>query len=212
MRISRLSVRREVKLLLLCLAVLTLGSLVASFVLTARRATSSRRMVGFDFGQHMNLDWSGPKIGDRLDLRHFAGRGGEQMRDAVSSDFLMLATIDPDCAAGWAARDQMRDVRNHITPVNVPYLLVSVTSSRPSEDFFKYAESLDVDSPAFLWASKADSPPGALVNMVVPSHILVRRDGTIIHIWPGTSQSKKVRFQMVNQIIADTMGVANAQR
>lgn len=47
--------------------------------------------------------------------------------------------------------------------------------------------------------------------MVVPLHILVRRDGTILRTWHGTSQSKKVRFQMVNQIISDTIEIATDQ-
>lgn len=210
MRISsKLCVRREVKFLLLCLTVVISGTLGVNFVLTTRRAPSTRQAVGFDFGQHMNLDWSGPKVGERLDLQHFIGRGGQRMPDAVGGEPLMLAAIDPDCVAGWTARDQMRDVRNNIIAADVPYLLISVTTSRPPEEFFKYAESLDVGAPAFLWSSTAVSPPEKLVTMVVPSHILVRRDGTIIRTWPGTSQSKKIRFQMVRQIIANTIEITS---
>lgn len=189
-----------------------MAALAVAIVLTTRRAPSIQQTIGFDFGQHTNLDWSGPKIGERLDLRCLAGRAGERLPDAVSGEFFMLATIDPDCAASWEARDQMRDVRNHIAPAGVPYLLVSATTSRPPEDFFKYAESLAADAPAFMWASKGASPPESLATMVVPSHILVSRDGTIIRTWPGTSQSKRVRFQMVNQIVADTIEVAGSRQ
>lgn len=78
----------------------------------------------------MNLDWSGPKVGERLDLQYFSGRNGERITDTVEGDFFMLATVDPDCAASRAARDELYDVRNQIARANVPYLLVSATTSR----------------------------------------------------------------------------------
>lgn len=48
--------------------------------------------------------------------------------------------------------------------------------------------------------------------MVVPSQLLVRRDGTILRTWPGTTKSKKTRFRMVNQIVADTLDLASQGR
>jgi len=90
----------------------------------------------------------------------------------------------------------------------VPYVLVSATTKRPAEEFFDYAGSLGVDAPAFMWSSK-EPPPESLFTMVVPSHILVRRDGTILRTWPGTTKSQRVRFQMVNQIVADTLEIAS---
>jgi hypothetical protein len=158
----------------------------------------------------MNLDWSGPKVGERLDLQKFVGRNGEKLTDASNSNVFMLATVDPDCAAASVARDELRDVRTHIAG-NIPYILVSATTNRPAADFFKYADSLGLDAPTFLWASKEAAPPAALVTMVIPSHILVRRDGTILRTWPGTSPSRRVRFQMVNQIVTDTTELAADQ-
>jgi hypothetical protein len=127
-------------------------------------------------------------------LQSFTGRDGEKITDTVKGDIFMLATIDPDCVASWAARDELRDLRNQINRAHVPYLLVSINNSRTSSDFFKYAESAVSSAPAFLWASKDISPPETLVTMVVPSHILVRRDGTILRTWPGTSQNKGSAF------------------
>lgn len=202
---SKFGISRVGKLLLLCLAASALGAFVTSFISKSRREPLFQRNVRYDFSKHMNLDGSGPKAGERLDLQRFAGRNGEQLPAAVSGDVFMLATVDPDCAAAGAARDELHDVRQQLARAHVPYLLVSATNSHPPGDFFKYAESLGVDAPAFLWTSKEVSPPASLLSMVIPSHILVRRDGTILCTWPGTSQSKRVRFRMANQIIADTV-------
>lgn len=165
---------------------------------------------GYDFSENLKTDWSGPEAGDRLDLQRFAGRDGRKITDAVDSEIFMLATVDPDCGASWVARDELHDVRKVIAEANVPYVLASATTNRSPDDFFKYAESLGVDSPAFIWSS-TEPPPESLFTMVVPSHILVRRDGTILRTWPGTAKSKSVRFQMVNQIVADTLEIASDQ-
>jgi hypothetical protein len=202
-------VRRALKVLLLCGAAFAVGILGVRFTANSGASHSHAPRPGgwYDFSPHMNLDWSGPKAGERLDLQRFSGPGGEKLTDAAGGDLLMLATVDPDCAAARAARDELRDVRTHIAEAGVPYFLVCATTNRPPDEFYKYAESLALDARAFLWSSKDISPPQSLDTMVVPSHILVSRDGTILRTWPGTSQTKRVRFLMANQIIADTMEV-----
>jgi hypothetical protein len=159
----------------------------------------------------MNQEWSGPKVGEHLDLQRFKGPDGKKIIDAVEGEVFMLATIDPDCGASWVARDELQDVSTHIAEAKIPYVLVSATTTRPPDDFYKYASSLGVDAPSFMWSFKEAAPPESLLMMVVPSHILVRRDGTILRTWPGTKQSKHVRFQMVNQIVADTLEIASNQ-
>jgi hypothetical protein len=202
--------RRKLKVLILCGAAFGVGLLGVHFGANSGAGHSHAPRPGgwYDFGPHMNLDWSGPKAGERLDLRRFSGRSGERLADAAGGELLMLATVDPDCAAARAARDELQDVRTHIAEAGVPYFLVCATTNRSSEEFYEYADSLALDAPAFLWSSKEVAPPASLDTMVVPSHILVRRDGTILRTWPGTSQTKRVRFQMANQIINDTMDAA----
>lgn len=208
------SLRRKAKLVLLCVTAFAVGMLAVFFVSKSRpRQTHAfRQMAGYDFSGHMNEDWSGPKAGERLDLQRFKGLNGKKVTDVVEGEVFMLATIDPDCGASWVARDELHDVSTHIAEAHVPYVLVSATTTQSPDDFFKYAGSLGVDAPAFMWSSKEVAPPESLFTMVVPSHILVRRDGTILRTWPGTKQSKQARFQMVNQIVADTVDIASNQR
>ncbi len=92
-----------------------------------------------------------------------------------------------------------------VTPQGIPYYLASVTSSVPVSDFFNYADSLDLDSPAYLWRQDEPQPPHNLYSMVLPSHLLLSTDGTIVHKWPGTSVSDFDRARMVNQIVSDAL-------
>jgi hypothetical protein len=172
---------RKAKLALLCVAAFALGALGVYVVSKARlRHTSTFRQLGrYDFSDHMGTDWSGPKADERLDLQRFTGRDGRKITDAVDGEIFMLATVDPDCGASWVARDELHDVSRLLAEADVPYVFVSATTKLPPDDFFNYAGSLGVDAPAFMWSSK-EPPPELLFTMVVPSHILVRRDGTIL--------------------------------
>lgn len=47
--------------------------------------------------------------------------------------------------------------------------------------------------------------PSSLSQMVVPSHLLLSKDGIVVNKWPGTHQDPVVRQQMVNQITTDVI-------
>jgi len=131
MQINKLlAMRHKGRLILLCVLVFTIGLLSIHLISKAGRTSPRQPKTGFDFSSHLNLDWSGPKVGERLDLQRFIGRNGEKLTDAVHSDVFMLATIDPDCAAGFVARDELQDVRTYIAGAHVPYILVSATTNR----------------------------------------------------------------------------------
>jgi hypothetical protein len=208
------NLRSGAKLLSMCAAAfaLAMGGVYFAARLRAHPEDVFRKRGGYDFGRHMNQDWSGPSPGERLDLGRFSGPAGEKITDSVSGDILMLATIDPDCPGSWVARDELYDVRALLSEARVPYVLVSATTNRPPDEFYKYAASLGVNAPAYMWSSKEGAPPESLFTMTVPSHLLVRRDGTILRTWPGTRNNQKLRFQMVNQIVADTLEIASDRR
>jgi hypothetical protein len=205
------NMRSKAKLLSVYTAVFSLVAVGGYFAAKSgsHPQAAFRKRGGYDFSQHMNQEWSGPSPGERLDLRRFSGPGGEKLTDSVSSDILMFATVDPDCPGSWVARDELYDVRAQLSEAHVPYVLVSVTTTRPPDEFYKYAASLGVNAPAYMWSSKEGAPPESLFTMAVPSHLLVRRDGTILRTWPGTRNNQKLRFQMVNQIVADTLEIAS---
>lgn len=208
------NMRSKAKLLTLCAATFALAAAGVHFAFrsASRPSDAFRKMGGYDFGRHMNLEWSGPNAGERLDLGRFSGPGGEKIAEAVGGDILMLATIDPDCPGSRVASDELHDVRALLSEAGVPYVLVSVTTTKPPGEFYKFASSLGVNAPAFMWSLKEGAPPESLFTMTVPSHLLVRKDGTILRTWPGTRNNQKIRFQMVNQIVADTLDIVSGRR
>ena len=116
----------------------------------------------------------------------------------------MLVLVDSQCGASKAASDQLRSVRDSIAAEGVPYYLVSITSSVPPMNFFNFANGLSLDAEAYLWDMKEAKPSNELFSMVLPSHILVDRNGTIIRKWPGTSPNQSIRQKMARQIVSDT--------
>lgn len=116
----------------------------------------------------------------------------------------MVAIVDPECAAAKAASDQLTGVREGITKEGVPYYPISVIASTSEADFFTYADSLKLGK-AYLWRKSEPEPPAELFSMVVPSHLLLTKEGTVVRKWPGTSPSEVIRARMVNQIVSDTL-------
>lgn len=182
------------------------------FTFSVLSCKSSRQALpktsdGFDFSYGGGADesWSGPKIGERIELARLKDRQGNPLVIYARDRVAMLVLIDPECGACQAALDQLQAVRDRIGVEGVPYYLISVTSSVPANDFFAYADSLELGSAIYLWKASELRPPRPLYSMVLPSHILIRPDGAIVRKWPGTSISEYDRARMVNQIVADTL-------
>jgi hypothetical protein len=152
-----------------------------------------------------NASWIGPPIGEEIDLKRLKDNAGTSLSNSITDRLSMLVLIDPECGACKAASDEMRIVRDAVTNAGVQYYLVSVTSSVPPADFFRYAESLNLDARAYLWAMNEGSPSEQLYSMVLPSHILVDGTGRIVRKWAGTAKSQSVRYRMANQITSETL-------
>jgi len=186
--------------------------LALPFALSLSCQTSRKPLVktndGYDFnygGDGSNESWAGPKVGERIELQRLKDRHGVPLRSTAGKPLLMIVLIDPECGACKAALDQLQGVHDRIKQEGIPYYLVSVTSSVPVDDFFTYANSLDLNSPVYLWGRNEPQPPPALYSMVLPSHLLLSSDGTIVRKWPGTSVSDFDRARMVNQIVSDAL-------
>ena len=175
----------------------------------------ARVREGFDFSfSYDETDPSvGPKVGEKIDLTNLKARDGKRLSSIEGHQMMVLATIDPSCVAcKIAAADQLRDVQSRIAEFDVPFYLVSFTTSKPRDEFFRYTDSLDIAVPAFLWDMSEQKPPDALYTMVLPSHILVDRNGIVILKWAGTDNRKPIRARMANQIVSDTFGLVSRKR
>jgi hypothetical protein len=166
-----------------------------------------RTSEGFDFSfSNDETDPAvGPKIGERIDITSLKARDGKRLSSVEDRRVMMLVTVDPMCGACKAAVDEIRDVQSRIADFDVAHYVVSFTSSKPRDFFFNYVDSLNLDLPTFLWDMSEKKPPEALYTMVMPSHILVDREGVVVRKWPGTDTRKLIRQRMANQIVADTI-------
>jgi hypothetical protein len=93
--------------------------------------------------------------------------------------------------------------------MEINYYLVSFTPPPLNVDFFKYGDSLRVDASSFLWDTASGAAPSSILTMTVPSHLLVKNDGTVLCVWPGSYEDKAVRDRMAQQILADTLVATN---
>lgn len=169
------------------------------------RARASFPAEGFDFSLSMKQKWSGPEIGEHLDLTHFVGRDGVHLTDSIKGRMFILINAAPDCRACQAAHDQMQNVCDRLARANVECKLAAVFTLQSPAEVFKAMDAWGVQSPAFLWQRDETFPPEKILKMVMPSFILLDRQGTILRKWPGTDRRQLIRFRMANQIVADTL-------
>ncbi|HEX8653156.1 MAG TPA: hypothetical protein VF708_20225 [Pyrinomonadaceae bacterium] len=195
---------------------LALALLATAYLKASNKKSALNPADGFDFtyGSTEPQPSDGPAVGERIDLARFKASDGATLASAVGDQLSMLVIVDPACGACRGAADEMRDVSYRVAPEGVRSYLVSATGSmtsissaipRSPASFFQYAESLDTGAAGYLWDLNEGQPPEALAAMVLPSHILVDRNGVIVRKWPGTNRNQAVRKKMANQIVADTI-------
>lgn len=160
---------------------------------------------GFDFSEGVdeNDPAEGPKLGERIDLSAFKGRGGESLKDAMRGKPAVLAIIDPECGMVGQAADEFSDMRQRLSRDEVGYYLIAFKKAPEPGKFYDYADSLGVGAPSFLWESSVRAAPSSFRMMVVPSHLLVDAEGAVLLKWSGTSPYEEKRRRMANQIILD---------
>jgi hypothetical protein len=158
---------------------------------------------GFDFNQlrSPSIEWRGPEIGEMLDLNQLRENNGNSLSKANSSDLVVLVNVSPNCGFSTIAADEMKTIREHLASLAIPYYAITFTDSE--EKFIAYSSSLGFEK-SFYWQPNTPKPKDSLIKMAIPSHLLVRKDGLIVRVWPGTNESKEVRERMGNQIISDT--------
>jgi hypothetical protein len=133
---------------------------------------------GFDFSDRLNDESSGPRVGEIIDLTVPRREDGRTLSDlARNSRFLIVAVVDPECPACKATERQMSDIGERLSSYNIPYCLLMLNRRTSASEYLEYARSLGLDSTAFVWRNDKTSPPKALAEMVIPSHLLLDRNG-----------------------------------
>lgn len=153
--------------------------------------------------------WRGPRVGERIDLALFTDQNGNTLKDALNNGPAMLAVVNPNCAMCKVSGDQMRTVRDRLSTVGIKYYIVSPTPDVASAEVFAFADTLNTDVPVFVWSRRDIKPAPSLVGMVTPSHLLLDPGGVVIGRWPGSNEHKDVRDRMANQIVSDSLMIAD---
>lgn len=160
---------------------------------------------GFKFETFVNDPemWLGPKVGFPLDTANLEDQQQQTLTNVVSSENLtMLFAVDRQCNVCFRSVEYIKEVKDQLAQRGIKYCIVSFKTDA-SEEFFKFANHLNVDSPSFLWAHRNAAVPSPLSLMALPTHLLVDSQHRIRGIWPGGADNKMLRTKMANQIIRD---------
>lgn len=160
---------------------------------------------GFNFNslRARDIEWRGPEIGYKLDLTRLQDRNGNSLASVVGKGPAMLVSVNSQCGMCSIATDQMLRLRNELSSKGLNYYVLFFVSQNPEADF-QYADTLNLRAQTFVWNAKSGPPPEDVFKMAAPSHLLIKGDGTVIRVWPGSYAEKSVRDRMAQQILADT--------
>ena len=159
---------------------------------------------GFDFRALRSESWKGPAIGEKIDLKILKAADGSGVTNLFGKQPVMLVSINAACGMCSVARDEMAFIRQQLVPVGVQYYAVCFSPVDSTRNFYEYAKSIGLPEPAFEWQGDV-SPGRSILDMTVPSHLLVDHEGTVLQVWPGSSAEKEVRKRMASQIVDDTL-------
>jgi hypothetical protein len=169
---------------------------------------------GFNFDLVLKSnDWNGPRVGDSIDTTKMVSRSGQSLYDALKKQELtMLIVVDPTCGTCTKSTSYMKQVRDQMAQLRIPYNVTGFVPSQQPSAFYDYADLLKLDSPSYRWDYQATQLPISLEKMIVPTHLLIDRRQVIRGLWPGGGNNTLVTGKMLQQITADATKIASAQK
>lgn len=144
-----------------------------------------------------------PKVGEVISLDGLKDKDGNSFYDAKHKNLILLGIIDSDCGACLVAKDQIKLIQEGIENLEVEYVFVSFTSNKTSDEFSNYVKANYQSTNSFLWENISLPSPKSLSTAVVPSHILIDSNGTILKTFVGTDRDDSTRKRMANKIIKE---------
>ncbi len=166
-----------------------------------------RNNRGFDYSEYVNnerLTWTGPKAGEKIDLRNFHNQEGQDI--PIHKDkLIVLGFASSKCWMCPVSNDLFEYVKDNSLKNGIDYFLVSLGTNETSEEFFLYAGELNLTSQSYIWKENKNDINVNLQNIVVPSHILVNQDGIVLRRFPGSARDNEKRKQMANQTVYEIL-------
>jgi len=202
-RAARSWFQRERSLIAVCVIMFSVTAVVTAFL--ARWTGGRSNRSGYNFQSAENEPSSGPRVGERIAVREFKSFAGKTLADEIKSHPLTIAVlVDPGCSACAASKDQIFAVRDAIANSTIYYCVLMLPNDVASTQHLEFANSLELQDRAYF-ASAREKSNAAWATMVIPSHLLLDANGTILQKWPGTNRNRSVRESMANQIVSDAL-------
>lgn len=196
--------RRHSSLIALCVIMFS-ATAIATVFSTRWRDNARSNGRDYNFQIEETDPHSGPRTGERLAVGEFKTAANRTLADEISSHPLTIAVlVDPNCSACAASKDQIFAVRDAIATSTIYYCVLMLPNDVASKEHSEFANLLDLQDRAYF-ASARNKSNEALAMMVVPSHLLLDANGTVLKKWPGTDRNRDVRASMAKQIVADAL-------
>lgn len=163
---------------------------------------------GFDYASRLinkEADWKGPEVGEKIAVQFYKDKDGKSLLESINSDIVVLATVDENCRFSKMSVDQIDYIQTMAKSNGIDYLLVSFNLKNSPREFFDFAQSINFSAKSFAWFGNEDEMLASLPKMIVPSHLIINKNGEILRVFPGTDVEKQIRDQMANQIVAEML-------
>lgn len=170
--------------------------------------SESRATGGFDYSQVLDNErfiWTGPKVDEKIEINNFRGKDGSDFPHLTSKNLIMLSFLSSKCEMVKLSSDQMQYVHSQALKNNIDYYFISLGTNETPTEFFNFVETLPFPAKSFIWTDKTENLSANLIDMVVPSHILINNDGVVLRRFPGTRIDKNLRDKMANQIVSEML-------
>ncbi|MBA2495110.1 MAG: hypothetical protein H0V31_10510 [Acidobacteria bacterium] len=96
--------------------------------------------------------------------------------------------------------------------IDCDYAIVSFSQKLAHKELSQYLMERNLSADSFLWIGGVNNILPSINKMVLPSHILVDRQGEVIKTFPGTDKEKSVRERMANQIVNEIKEISHNLR
>lgn len=183
----------------------TVATLIVGYVISVLTATDRTKFFhqffveGYDFRTYQSgdPDFAKHTIGEKLELTKIVSSGGRRLSEFDES-FILLNVTDPQCGYSRLAKDVLQNVRGTAVDLGIRYVPVIFVPVPEHTNLERYSRNLGFDE-AYRWEAHS-FPPDLYSRMATPSHILVKKDGTILRVWFTSNKNAQIRKRMSSQL------------
>lgn len=165
----------------------------------------SRSTGGYDYNfiRRKGYDWTGPDAGQIISLNYLKNKDEIPLSEKFDSQLILITVLDPECGACRAAGDQINYLERQIKSLDFGYAVVSFSRKLSHKELSLFLTTQNIFTEPFLWTDETGNILPSIKKMVLPTHILIDKQGRVIKTFPGTSNERAIRERMTNQILEE---------